>query len=152
MVEFDTMLPPSKPDIRYYETSYSEVQKLPYLDACVKEAFRMHPAPGFDLERVVPPEGAVICNERIEGGTIVSCNAWVIHRNKAVFGDDVDVYRPERWLEDPDRAKLMNATLFQFGGGAHTCIGKNISLLEMYKLVPSVFKTFEVTITISLRP
>lgn len=86
----------------------------------------------------------MICGEHIPECTIVSCNAWVIHRNKQIFGDDVDMYRPERWLEDPERTKVMAATLFHFGMGSRTCIGKNISLLEMYKAVPSILKTFEV--------
>lgn len=146
--EFDTLLPKVESDAGYFEAWFSEIQKLPYLDACVKEAFRMHPAPGFDMERIVPAEGATICGERIPGGTTVSCNAWVIHRSKTIFGEDVDVYRPERWLEDPERAKVMASTLFQFGQGARTCIGKNISTLEMYKLIPPVFKTFEVSFSI----
>jgi cytochrome P450 len=38
----------------------------------------------------------------------------------------------------------MNGTMFQFGMGSRTCIGKNISLLEIYKLVPSMLRRFEV--------
>lgn len=34
--------------------------------------------------------------------------------------------------------------MFQFGAGSRTCIGKNISLLEVYKLVPSFLRRFEV--------
>ncbi|KAL8835023.1 MAG: hypothetical protein Q9176_007166 [Flavoplaca citrina] len=111
--------------------SWAESQKLPYLDACIKEAFRLHPATGLLLERVVPPHGAEICSEYIPGGTIVGCNAWVIHRRPEVFGEDVDVYRPERWLEvSKEKRKEMD--------------GKNISLLEMYKLIPTFLRRFEV--------
>jgi cytochrome P450 len=38
----------------------------------------------------------------------------------------------------------MERMLFQFGSGNYTCIGKNISLLEMYKLVPAMFSKFQV--------
>lgn len=31
----------------------------------------------------------------------------------------------------------------QFGGGARTCIGKNISLLEIGTLVPNLIRTFQ---------
>ena len=125
--------------------SWEESQKLPYLDACIKEAFRLHPAAGLPLERVVPPQGVEICGEHIPGGTIVGCNAWVIHRRLEVFGADVDVYRPERWIEaGKEERKNMEGTMFQFGMGARTCIGKNISLLEIYKLVPSFLRRFEV--------
>ena len=125
--------------------SWAESQTLPYLDACIKEAFRLHPAAGLPLERIVPKEGMEICGEFIKGGTIVGCNAWVIHRRPEIFGEDVDVYRPERWIEaDKEARSVMEGTLFQFGAGARTCIGKNVSLLEIYKVVPSFLRRFEV--------
>ncbi|KAL2116009.1 hypothetical protein VTJ04DRAFT_10264 [Mycothermus thermophilus] len=121
---------------------------LPYLDMCVKEAFRLHPAPGLPMERVVPKGGIEIAGRKIPGGTIVGCSAWVLHRDKNIFGDDVDVYRPERWEvrgpEDEARVKTMNGTMLQFGMGSRTCIGKNISLLEIYKLVPTMLRRFEI--------
>lgn len=126
--------------------SWQESQKLPYLDACIKEAFRLHPAAGLPLERVVPPQGVEICGEHIKGGTIVGCSAWIIHRRREIYGEDVDFYRPERWLDaGKEQLKEMNGTMFQFGAGARTCIGKNISLLEVYKLVPSFLRRFEVS-------
>lgn len=96
--------------------SWSESQKLPYLDACIQEAFRLHPAAGLMLERVVPKGGIDICGERVPEGTIVGCNAWVIHRRPEIFGEDVDAYRPERWLEaSPEQLREMRGTMFQFG-------------------------------------
>ncbi|GME25238.1 cytochrome p450 [Neofusicoccum parvum] len=125
--------------------TWAEAQQLPYLDAVIQETFRMHPAAGLLLERVTPPQGITVCGEFIPGGTIVGCNAWVLHRRKEVFGEDAEVYRPERWLDaSPAKLKEMRATMFQFGGGSRTCLGKNISLLEIYKLVPSFLRRFEV--------
>ncbi|KAK5062850.1 hypothetical protein LTR84_004925 [Exophiala bonariae] len=125
--------------------TWAESQKLPYLDACIKEAFRMHPAAGLPLERITPPQGIEIDGHFIPGGTIVGCNAWVIHKREEIFGSQVDTFIPERWLDaTPEQLKEMNGTLFQFGAGARTCIGKNISLLEMYKLIPAFLRRFEV--------
>lgn len=132
--------------------TWTEAQGLPYLDACIKEAFRLHPAVGLTLERVVPAEGADIAGRWVKGGTIVGCNAWVIHRRAEIFGGDVEVYRPERWLVDEKkgvedetkRIKDMNGNMLHFSMGSRTCIGKNVSLLEIYKLVPSILRRFEV--------
>lgn len=135
--------------------TWAESQRLPYLDACIKEAFRTYPAAGLPLERIVPEPGVEIAGHHVRGGTIVGCSAWLIHRRPEIFGDDVDAYRPERWLVDESlpeaqreererRVREMNGHMFQFGMGARTCIGKNISLLEMYKLVPSLLRRFEV--------
>jgi cytochrome P450 len=127
--------------------NWSEAQTLPYLDACIKEAFRLHPAVGLMLERVVPDSGAEIAGHFIPGGTIVGCNAWVIHHREEIFGTRIDDYVPERWLKcTKEHRKEMEAAMFQFGAGSRTCIGKNISLLEIYKLVPSFLSRFEVRI------
>jgi hypothetical protein len=132
--------------------TFSEAQGLGYLDACIKEAFRLHPAPGLLMERVVPKGGVEIAGRWVQGGTVVGCNAWVLHRRSEVFGEDVEVFRPERWLVDPKKSKEeeekrvreMGGTMLHFGMGSRTCIGKNISLLEIYKLVPTFLRRFEV--------
>ena len=126
--------------------TWAESQQLPYLDACIKEAFRMHPAAGLPLERITPPQGIDIDGTFVPGGTIVGCNAWVIHKREDVFGAQIDSYVPERWLDaGKEQLMEMNGTLFQFGAGSRTCIGKNISLLEMYKLIPAFLRRFEVS-------
>lgn len=127
---------------------FPAANKLVYLDAVITEASRMHPAVSLLLERVVPPAGALICGRFIPGGTVVGCNAWVVHQSKEIFGQDADVYRPERWLEsegaDPAKVSKMRQCMFQFGAGSRTCVGKNISLMETYKMVPSFLRKFEV--------
>ena len=89
---------------------WNEVQALAYFQACLKEAMRVRPAVGLNITRLVPPEGAEIDGHRLPGGTRVALNGWVLHRNK-VFGDDFEVYRPERWLEGD--AKMMERYMFQ---------------------------------------
>lgn len=133
---------------------FSIAHELPYLQACIKEAFRMHPAARWAPERVVPASGATICGHFIPAGTVVGVNAWVIHRRTDIFGEDVHKFRPERWLEDggspPEKIKEMERMLLQFGSGNYTCIGKHISLLEMCKLVPAVLSKYQVGTAYSL--
>lgn len=138
----------------YWGLSFAEAQKLPYLSACIKEAFRMHPATRWFPERVVQKGGHTICGEHIPAGTVVGVSAWVIHRNKEIYGEDVEQYRPERWIDgDEERIKTMNRFLSQFGsGGNYTCIGKNVALLEMYKLVPAFMRRFELELVKPDRP
>lgn len=37
--------------------------------------------------------------------------------------------------------------LFQFGGGSHVCLGRYISLVEMSKVLPMLFRDFEMELT-----
>jgi cytochrome P450 len=124
---------------------WNEVRELPFLNAVVKEALRCHPAAGLPLERIVPPRGLELHGHHIPGGTIVGLSAWVVHRDKTIFGEDAAQWRPDRWIEaSSDQKRLMENSIFAFGAGSRTCIGKNISLLEMYKLVPAILRRFEV--------
>lgn len=93
--------------------SWNESQNLPYLQACLKEAMRVRPAVGLNITRLVPPEGAELDGHFFPGGTTIAANGWVLHRDKEVFGQDADAFRPERWLEDEERAKKMERYMFQ---------------------------------------
>ncbi|KAK4939243.1 hypothetical protein LTR10_020439 [Elasticomyces elasticus] len=124
---------------------WDEVRELPYLSAVIKESLRCHPAAGLTLERITPPQGVTICGQFIPGGTIVGCSAWVLHRDQKIFGERPAEFRPSRWIEaSKEHRRLMENSLFTFGAGARTCIGKNISLLEMYKVVPALLMAFKV--------
>lgn len=91
--------------------TYAEAQKLEYFQACLKEAMRVRPAVGLGIYRRVPPEGANIGGEFYPSGTEVAVNGWVLHRDREIFGDDVEAFRPERWF-DRD-AKLMGSHMYQ---------------------------------------
>ncbi|KAK5455820.1 hypothetical protein LTS15_005137 [Exophiala xenobiotica] len=128
--------------------TFAEANKMKYLQACMKEAMRMHPAVGQLLERVVPQAGATISGVWFPQGTIVGVNPWVVSRDKSVYGADAEEYRPERWLEaDPASMRLMERNFMAFGSGARTCLGKNVSLLEMSKLVPQILRSFKVELS-----
>lgn len=60
---------------------------------------RVHPSIGFPLERVIPKEGAVICGTHLPGGTNIGMSAPVVNCDKGIFGEDAEVFRPERWLD-----------------------------------------------------
>jgi cytochrome P450 len=92
---------------------YSETQHLKYFQAALKESMRLKPAFASDISRVVPKEGVNIHGYSFPGGTRLALNATVLHRDKGVFGPDADMYRPERWLEDEERARRMNRHMYQ---------------------------------------
>ncbi|KAI1625028.1 cytochrome P450 [Exophiala viscosa] len=129
--------------------TFRETSNLPYLAAVIKESLRLHTPVGLILERIVPEGGVTLCGHYFPAGTIVGCNPAVIHQDSRVFGRrySVDEFRPERWLEaDTEELAEMERCFMAFGAGKRTCIGKNISLLEVHKLVPLLLMNFKFTL------
>lgn len=134
--------------------SYKAAQSLPYLGAVIEEAMRTHPAVGLLLERIVPSSGLALPDGRfIAPGTIVGLNAWVVHQDKTVFGQDAESFNPERWLQGPHetlpefqsrRSRMREASL-TFGAGNRVCLGKNLSALEIYKFIATLFLNYQVS-------
>ncbi|KAF5517410.1 Cytochrome P450 monooxygenase gsfF [Colletotrichum aenigma] len=94
----------------------AESEKMPYLQAAMYEALRLHPAVGMTLPRVVPKGGYEIDGRFMPAGSVVGVNPWVVHRNTTVYGQDVHCFRPERWLKE-DNGDL-HRFFFAFGSGA----------------------------------
>ncbi|KAH7110257.1 cytochrome P450 [Dactylonectria macrodidyma] len=126
------------------ELREEESQQMPYLQAVIKEALRLHPATGLPLERVVPEGGATISGRFFPEG--------VTRRDENIFGDDADVFSPKRWLvDDANRVALMNRYWMPFGIGSRTCVGRHISMLDMCKLIPLLVRDFTFKLDNSLK-
>lgn len=127
-----------------YPVRYNDANKLPYLTAVIKEAMRVHHSLGTGLPRDVPPGGADICGRFVPGGTTVIMNGNVVQFDKKIFGDDADEFVPERWTRDgPEKVAYMERHILTFGYGPRICIGKWITHVEMYKLLPTVLRDFD---------
>ncbi|KEF51618.1 uncharacterized protein A1O9_12253 [Exophiala aquamarina CBS 119918] len=87
---------------------YQRSMRMPYLQAVIYEALRLYPAIGMALPRIVPPDGLSVGEKFIPGGAVVSTSAWALHRNQEIFGDDVENFRPERWLEEKTGGMRMS--------------------------------------------
>jgi cytochrome P450 len=85
----------------------------------------------------VPPGGDHLGGHFVPGGTKIGVVQWSIGRNKALFGDDVEVYRPERWLgaDEARRTEMERVTEMIFGYGRWVCAGKAIAFMELSKVI-----------------
>ncbi|KAL9110644.1 MAG: hypothetical protein Q9227_004821 [Pyrenula ochraceoflavens] len=123
----------------------SEIQSMPYLDACMWEAIRLHPAFALPLERVVPEEGITIGQFYLPAGTWVGGNPYVVNRHKKTFGADAEFWRPERWMEGDEKYKnrLQQSTL-TFGAGFRICIGRHIGIVEVKKMIALLILNYDI--------
>ncbi len=76
----------------------------------------------------------------VPAGTRIGWCVWGLVRNKRIFGEDADTYRPERWLGgSPERMREMEDTLgLVFSYGKYACLGKNVAMMELNKVFVEV--------------
>lgn len=123
--------------------SYEETQKLPFLQACVKETYRFHTPVGFGLPRVVSKGGVTIAGQYFAEGVLLSVNPWVIHRREDLFGKDADVFSPVRWM-DADRSREMDRYMIAFGAGYNQCPGRHLAHMEVTKTAALLIKDYDI--------
>ena len=119
----------SSPVVQHSEVS----DHLPYYIACMHEAMRLCPSAPNIFPRLVSEPGLDLHGKFAPPGTEITCNPWLLHRDKAMYGEDAEAFRPERWLEDEKKAKDYIKYNFTFGYGSRVCLGKDVATVELYK-------------------
>ncbi|KAK1753120.1 benzoate 4-monooxygenase cytochrome P450 [Echria macrotheca] len=121
--------------------SFADSQRLPFLQACIKEALRIFGPASMGLPRVVGREGLTIGDRTLPAGTIVSINVWTIHHSKEIWGDDAREFNPDRWL-GKDAARLERFFI-PWGLGYASCPGQNIAKLELSKICATLVRDYD---------
>ncbi|KAK2465864.1 hypothetical protein APHAL10511_001505 [Amanita phalloides] len=147
--ELEDAMPNSRhlPDI-------SVIQELPYLNAFIKEGLRLYSAAPSLLERVVPStfkngisnENFDLMGYGLPSGTVVSTQAWSMHRDADVFPSP-DIFMPERWLQPfstPSELTRMAQYMMPFGTGTRICGGQNLAQVMLKMTVAALARNFDV--------
>jgi cytochrome P450 len=131
----------------------AEAHKLEYLQAVVLEGFRMRPAVVYGHFKSVPVGGDTLPNGlRLPAGTAIAPNYIALTRRTDTYGEHVDLFRPERFLEvDPAKRHDMERAMdLNFGLGRWQCAGRNIALMEMNMVFFEVGLCFVLLLLFSL--
>jgi cytochrome P450 len=106
--------------------SVADVDKLPYLDAVLKETLDLYPINAGSLPRLSPPgKPTVLYDIEIPPGTICEMQALSINRDPNVL-EKPDAFNPQRWMIPRESAKFkeMSRQLWSFSSGPRICIGQ----------------------------
>lgn len=118
--------------------------KLRYLDAVMKETFRLHPA----LPLLVPRFSGQSCTlggYTVPKGTTVFLNVYAIHRDPNLWDHPLE-FRPERFLNDDTSTFDYSGNNFQylpFGSGRRVCAGLRLAEKMLMYLQASLLHSFE---------
>ncbi|GME36167.1 putative cytochrome p450 [Neofusicoccum parvum] len=126
--------------------SYTELDRVEYLHAVVKESLRIAmPVPGM-LRRVVPAMSTpfIVDGKVVPPGTVVGMSAYTMHTATEIWGLDAKEFNPDRWLGD--KAAGMESYLVTFSKGSRTCIGINIAYAEVTLVLAYLFRAFSMNL------
>ncbi|KAJ6453867.1 cytochrome P450 [Mycena vitilis] len=135
-----------------------DLNSLPYLENVLREVMRMYPPVAFTMRQAmeddVLPLGKQYLDRngnaydyiRVNKGTSIRIPIAAVNREREIWGDDVDLFRPDRWDSVPEAANTIPsvwANLLTFLAGPHNCIGFRFSLVEIKSLLFTLLCEFE---------
>ncbi|KAJ3787298.1 cytochrome P450 [Lentinula aff. detonsa] len=140
----------------------ADFDNMPYMIAVLKESMRFHPAvyqnyrmAAHDVilplsKPITTTKGKTISELPVGKGTKLVLSIAAYNRNKEVFGEDADVFNPDRWFRESEKKGPtlgVVGNLLTFAGGVRTCIGWRFALYEMLSLLVEIVNNFELTPT-----
>lgn len=131
-----------------------DLPNLPYLQAFIKETFRLHPSTPLSLPRVAN-ESCEVFGYHIPKGTTLLLNVWAIARDPKEWADPLE-FRPERFLPGGEKASVdvrgNDFEVIPFGGGRRICAGMNLGIRVVQLLTATLAQAFDWELADGLSP
>lgn len=128
--------------------NYRTLEKLRYLQACIKEALRLACGVSSRLPRLnrtspttyTTPSGN---SYTFPPKTVISMSIIDLHYNPEVFTNP-EAFDPDRWLEsDGEKLKSMERAFLPFSRGPRQCIGLELAKEEITLMTGNLFHSFD---------
>ncbi|KAK3337578.1 cytochrome P450 [Cercophora scortea] len=120
---------------------WAELDKLPFLQAIIKESLRLSYGVMHRLPRVSPDVPIQYKNYTIPTGIPVGMSAYLMHSDPVVFPSPGE-FIPERWIvgEGMGNMAAMNKSYVPFCRGSRNCLGMNLAMAEMSLILAVLFR------------
>lgn len=133
----------------------SDLPRLTFLAAIIKETFRLHPSTPLSLPRVAA-EDCEVDGYSIPKGTTLLVNVWAIARDPASWGPDALEFKPARFLaggthESVD-VKGSDYELIPFGAGRRICAGLSWGLRMVTLMTATLVHSFDWSLVDNMTP
>ncbi|XP_024976672.1 flavonoid 3'-monooxygenase [Cynara cardunculus var. scolymus] len=131
-----------------------DLSRLTFLEAIVKETFRLHPSTPLSLPRIAS-ESCEVNGYYIPKGSTLLVNVWAIARDPKMWTDPLE-FRPSRFLpggEKPNaNVKGNDFEIIPFGAGRRICAGMSLGLRMVQLLIASLVHAFDWELANGLDP
>ncbi|GJW54465.1 flavonoid 3'-hydroxylase [Tanacetum coccineum] len=131
-----------------------DLSQLTYLQALVKEVFRLHPSTPLSLPRI-SSESCEVDGYYIPKGSTLLVNVWAIARDPKMWADPLE-FRPSRFLPGGEKptadVKGNDFEVIPFGAGRRICAGMSLGLRMVQLLIATLIQTFDWELANGLEP
>ncbi|KEH43386.1 cytochrome P450 family protein [Medicago truncatula] len=127
----------------------SDIDRLPYLNAVIKESLRLHPPAPMLLPRKARVD-VEIAGYTIPKGAQVLINEWAIGRTD--IWDDAHLFSPERFLGSEIDVKGRHFKLTPFGSGRRICPGSPLAVRMLHLMLGSLINSFDWKLENNMEP
>jgi cytochrome P450 / NADPH-cytochrome P450 reductase len=117
-----------------------EVNQLTYVQQILKETLRLWPtAPAF---AVYPYKDEVLGGKYfLRAKSHIMLLLPMLHRDPAVWGDNAEIFDPDRFSAEAEAARPLNA-FKPFGNGQRACIGQQFAMQEATLVIGMLLQRF----------
>ncbi|BAH91981.1 Os03g0134566 [Oryza sativa Japonica Group] len=126
----------------------SAVPSLPYLQALLKEALRMHPPGPLLSWRHRAISDTYVDGHLVPAGTTAMVNQWAMSRDADVWDAPLE-FQPERFLPGGKAHGVSvlgaDGRLVPFGSGRRSCPGKSLAMTTVTAWMATLLHEFEWT-------
>ncbi|RDX88928.1 Geraniol 8-hydroxylase, partial [Mucuna pruriens] len=119
----------------------SDISRLPYLHAIIKETLRLHPSAPLLLPRKAKID-VEINGYTIPQGAQILINEWAIGRSPSIW-DNPNSFSPERFLGSEIDVRGRHPQLTPFGGGRRICPGLPLAMTMLHLMLGSLINSFD---------
>ncbi|KAJ9560212.1 hypothetical protein OSB04_005372 [Centaurea solstitialis] len=128
----------------------SELSQLPYLQACIKEAMRLHPPVPLLLPHMAA-ETCEVMNYTIPKNSKIFVNLWAMGRDPKVWDDPLS-FKPERFIGSKVDFKGQDFELLPFGSGRRMCPGMPSGVKSVQLILASLIREFDLVLPDDVDP
>lgn len=128
----------------------SDISKFHYLQAIVKETFRLHPAAPF----LVPHKAETdveMCGFIVPKNAQILINVWAMGRDSSIWPNP-NLFMPERFLEQDIDFKGRDFELIPFGAGRRICPGLPLANRMVHLMLASLVHYFAWKLPNEMKP
>ncbi|XP_057250330.1 cytochrome P450 76AD1 isoform X2 [Beta vulgaris subsp. vulgaris] len=118
----------------------TNISKLTYIQAIVKETYRLHPAAPF-LIPYKAEKNVELCDYFVPKNTQLWVNVWSIGRDPRVWPNPL-MFSPERFIGRDTDVKGRDFELIPFGAGRRICPGIPLAYRMLHLMLATLLHSF----------